>query len=74
MDNARRSEAAERRDQVRRERVERIAEANLAAKSADHLTYMLKAADDAEPQPERTLVWSDPHSTIVPFRTESGDQ
>jgi len=74
MDDALRSEAAERRDQLRRERVERIVEANLAAKSADHLTYMLKAADDVEPQPERTHVWSDPHSTIVPFRTESGDQ
>lgn len=73
MDNTLRSDAAKRRDQLRRERAERIAEANLAAKSADHLTYMLEAANDAEPQPERARVWSDLSSPVVPFFTESGE-
>lgn len=74
MDNTLRSEAAERRDQLRRERAERIAEANLAANSAEHLTYMLEAANDTETQPERVRVWSDLSSPVVPFCTESGEQ
>jgi putative transposase len=73
MDNTLRSEGAERRDQLRRERAERIAEANLAAKSADHLTYMLDAANDVEPEPEKARVWSDLKTPIAPFTTESGD-
>lgn len=76
IDNSLRSEAAERRDQLRRERAERIAEANLAAKSADHLTYMLEAANDGEPKPEpkNARVWSDPTSSVVPFLTEAAKQ
>jgi putative transposase len=74
MDKTLRSDAAERRDQLRRERAERIAEANLAAKSADHLTYMLEAANDAEPQPESSCVWSDLSRPVVPFFSESGEQ
>jgi putative transposase len=74
MDSRLRSDAAERRDQLRRERAERIAEANLAAKTTDHLTYMLEAANDAEPQPERARVWSDPNSPVVPFCTELDEQ
>jgi putative transposase len=74
MDKALRSGAAERRDQLRRERAEHIAQANLAAKSADHLTYMLEAANDAEAQPESSCVWSDLSRPVVPFFTDSDEQ
>jgi len=73
MDNTLRSEAGERRDQLRRERTERIAEANLAAKSTDHLTYMFEAANDAPVQAAKTHIWSDLNSPITPFTTEPGD-
>jgi hypothetical protein len=73
MDKKLRSEAGERRDQLRRERTELIAEANLAAKSADHLTYMHEAANDAEPEPDKARVWGDLTSSIAPFLTEAGE-
>jgi hypothetical protein len=73
MDKTLRSEGAKGRDQLRRERAERIAEANLAAKSADHLTYMLDATNDAPAQAERSHIWSDPNSPVAPFTSESGD-
>lgn len=74
MDKSLRSDAAEKRDQLRRERAERIAEANLAAKSADHLSYMLDAANDVDPQPERTHFWSELTSPVVPFFNETSDR
>jgi putative transposase len=73
MDSTLRSEGAERRDQLRRERTERIAEANLTAKSADHLTYMLELADDVAQPPERAQLWSDLSSEVLPFHRESED-
>jgi putative transposase len=73
MDSTLRSEAAQQRGEVRRQRTERIAEANLAAKSTDHLTYMLEAANDEAPKHERSLVWGDLSKTIEPFGVESED-
>ncbi|MBB6186671.1 hypothetical protein [Rhodanobacter sp. MP7CTX1] len=73
MDSKLRSEGAQKRDELRRKRAERIAEANLAAKTADHLTYMLKPAKDAPPKTKKTRIWSDLKSPIAPFTTGQGD-
>lgn len=73
MDANMRSKAAEQRDQVRRERAERVTQANLAAKSTAHLEYQLEASNDEGAKPERNHVWSDLGRPLAPFRTDSED-
>jgi len=72
-DSRLRSEAAQLRDQRRRERTERIAEANLAAKASSHLVYMLEAANDEKTKESVSGNWTDPSAPLDPFFIESGE-
>lgn len=75
FDGSRRSEAAKARDEIRRQRTQRIEEANAAAKATKHLEKQFADTDQArqKPSPEAggdRFDWGDLGQLLQPFDVE----